>query len=67
MAEFTIRVAQRLGRPRERVEERLQITEAAGVRVGLRTSEPVPNVHDQNESVARTLMGIMFKLCFTGV
>lgn len=67
MSEFGIRVPQRLRRARERFEQRLQVTEAASIGVRLRAREPVSNVHDQNESVARTLMGIMCRLCFTGV
>ena len=67
MSELRVGVAERLGRARQCFEQRLQGREAASVGVGARMLEPVADVHDQNESVARTLMGIMNTLCSTGV
>ena len=60
VTEFTVGLPQGLCGARERLEQRLQFWQAAGVCIGGRARQPGWNVHlAQKVSVPRTLTGIM--------
>lgn len=67
VTEFRVGIAERLRRTRERLEQRLQGFEAAGLGVGGDTIEPIAGIHTQNETVARMVIGICCRLWATGV
>src|SRR5262245_23957332 len=66
MTEVRIGVAQRPRPARERLEERLQLGKAAGLRIRHRGGQPGVDVH-QNVTTARIVTGIETMRCSTGV
>jgi len=62
MPELAISVPKRLCRSRERFEERPELAQASRFSIRRRAFEPCLDVHDQKDSVPRTLTGIVRKL-----
>src|SRR4051812_37654706 len=68
MAELRVGIAQRLQRSCERLQERLERGQGAGLRIGGRAGQPLGQVvRHQKVSVPRTVIGIMCTLWATGV
>ena len=68
MAELAVGIAQRLEGSSQRFEQRCELRKIPGLRVGDGTRQPCGySRRHQNDSVPRTLIGIMCTLCSTGI